>query len=291
LDYKKEAVYKMQNYIRENLSGEITLAVLSSACGYSPWYSYRLFVLYTGYSPSDYIRKLRLSNSALKLRDKKVKIIDAALDAGFSTPESYQRAFYKEFGLNPKEYARKPVMISLFNPYLVEYKKKEQKTVKETTNIFITVTEKPARKVIIKRGKNAKDYFEYCEEAYSGGCDVWGQLLSIKSISPEPVSMWLPKRYVKPNTSEYVQGVEVEADYKGSVPEGFDIIELPASKYLMFCGEPFEEENYCEAIEALWSAIKKYDPKTLGFVWDNDNPRIQLEPRGERGYIELVAVK
>lgn len=288
VDFKAEAVYKMQNFIRENITEEITLAALSSACGYSPWYSYRLFLLYTGYSPSDYVRKLRLSVSALRLRDERVKIIDAALDAGFSTPESYTRAFYKEFGLNPKEYALNPVMITLFAPYNVEYKKEEHKPMKETTNIFITITEKPERKVIIKRGLKAKDYFAYCEEV---GCEVWGQLLSIKGISPEPVSLWLPKEYKKPGTSEYVQGVEVAADYNGAIPDGFETIKLPAAKYLMFQGEPFIEEDYCGAIEAMWSAIKKYNPKTIGFSWDGDNPRIQLEPRGERGYIELVAIK
>jgi len=279
----------MQNYIRENIDKEITLSALSSGCGYSPWYAYRLFLLYTGYSPADYIRKLRrLSNSALKLRDEHVKIIDVALDAGFSTPESYQRAFFKEFGLNPKEYALNPVMINLFYPYLVEYKKKEKKDMKETTNIFVTLIEKPSRKVIVKRGIKAADYFEYCNEV---GCDIWGKLLSIKGISSEPVSMWLTPKYIKAGTSEYVQGTEVSADYAGSVPEGFDVIDMPAAKYLVFQGEPFEEEDYCEAIEALQSAIEKYDPAVIGFEWDDENPRIQLEPRGERGYIELIAVK
>lgn len=27
------------------------------------------------------------------------------------------------------------------------------------------------------------------------------------------------------------------------------------------------------------------------YCWDDSNPRIQLEPRGNRGYIELKAVK
>lgn len=245
MDYKAEAVFKMQKYILKHTTEEITLSALGAECGYSPWYSYRLFLQYTGYSPSDYARKLRLSNSALRLRDNHVKVIDAALDAGYAATDSYQRAFYKEFGLNPKEYALKPVMIPLFYPYAVEYKDKEQNTMKETTNIFITVTEKPARKVIIKRGVKATDYLGYCEEI---GCDIWGQLLSIKGISPEPVSMWLPEKYIKPNTSKYVQGVEVAADYTGEIYDGFDIIDLPAAKYIMFQGEPFEEESYCEAI-------------------------------------------
>jgi len=43
----------------------------------------------------------------------------------------------------------------------------------------------------------------------------------------------------QPGTSEYVQGVEVPVDYDGIIPDGFDVIELPAAKYLMFQGEPF----------------------------------------------------
>ncbi len=38
-------------------------------------------------------------------------------------------------------------------------------------------------------------------------------------------------------------------------------------------------------------AMEKYDPALIGYRWDDDNPRMQLEPRGERGYIELRAVR
>lgn len=75
------------------------------------------------------------------------------------------------------------------------------------------------------------------------------------------------------------------------IPQGFDVINLPVCKYLMFQGEPFPEEDYCQAIEQMWEAIKKYDPTVIGYTWDKENPRIQLEPIGTRGYIELVAIK
>ena len=101
----------------------------------------------------------------------------------------------------------------------------------------------------------------------------------------------LPERFKRPNTSTYVQGVEVLADYTGPVPEGFDVIDLPAADYLMFQGEPFDEEDYCEAISTVQQAMNGYDPSIIGYVWDDSNPRIQLEPRGSRGYIELKAVK
>ena len=158
----------------------------------------------------------------------------------------------------------------------------------EVKSVFVQIVEKPERKVIIKRGKTATEYFQHCEEV---GCDVWGLLCSMKSISGEPVCLWLPKHLIKDGTSKYVQGVEVPVNFDGQIPEGFDIIELPKCKYMMFQGEPFAEEDFEEAILQVWEAIKKYNPETVGYCWDDRNPRIQLEPRGERGYIELLAVK
>lgn len=284
-----EAVQRMQNYIGEHLCEEITLADLSKISFYSPWHSYRLFVSFVGATPSDYIRRLRLSNSAIKLRDEKIKITDVAFDFGFNSVDGFQRAFFKEFGCNPHEYANNPVPLYLFTPYsVISSKTKKEIKMEKVKNVFIQVEEKPQRKVIVKRGKTAEEYFAYCEEV---GCDVWGLLVSMASNSSEPISLWLPQNLIKKNTSKYVQGVEVSLDYNGVIPEGFDVIELPKCKYLKFQGEKFEEENYESAILELREAIEKFDPQTIGFSWDCDNPRIQLEPRGERGYIELLPIK
>ena len=157
----------------------------------------------------------------------------------------------------------------------------------EPKNVFIQVIHKPRRKVIIKRGIKADNYFDYCGEV---GCDVWGTLLSMDSLCGEPVCLWLPEQYKLPETSTYVQGVEVAEDYDGVIPEGFDVITLPEADYLMFQGEPFDEEYYCDAIFAVQNAMNRYDPAVIGFCWDDLSPRIQLEPRGERGYIEMRAV-
>lgn len=284
------AVQRMQDYIDGHLSEEITLADLARASFYSPWYSYRLFKQWVGMTPADYIRRLRLSKSALRLRDFDCRIVDVAFELGFGSVDGYQRAFYREFGCNPGEYASNPVPLYLFTPYGVKFReiRKESKTMGNVNNVFVQVIQKPARKVIVKRGVKATEYFGYCEEV---GCDVWGLLTSMKSISGEPVCLWLPERCRKAGTSEYVQGVEVSADYDGAVPEGFDVMELPAAEYLMFQGEPFEEEDYCQAIDAVQEAVKKYQPSVIGYQWDEENPRVQLEPVGTRGYIEMVAVK
>lgn len=290
MDEKVLAVQRMQDYIEAHLTDEITIADLSHEAMFSPWYSYRLFKLYTGITPSDYVRRLRLSKSAMRLKNENVKICDIAFEMGFGSVDGYQRAFMREFGCNPKEYANNPVPITLFVPYGVKFRdlRRDDCNMENVKNVFIQVIKKPERKVIIKRGKTAEDYFAYCEEV---GCDVWGTLISMDSLCGEPVCLWLPESLKKTGTSVYVQGVEADKNYSGNIPDGFDVIDLPEAEYLMFQGEPFCEEDYCEAINAVQHSMNKYDPSVIGYKWDDANPRIQLEPRGERGYIELRAVK
>lgn len=282
------AVQRMQDYIEKNLKENITLAALSGVSLYSPWYSYRLFTQLTGLTPADYIRRLRLSKSALKLRDEACRIADVAFEMGFGSVDGYQRAFHREFGCNPREYVAHPIPLYLFTPYGVKYRVMEkEKKMEQVKSVFVQIIEKSARKAVIKRGVKATEYFTYCEEV---GCDVWGLLTSMKALGGEPVCLWLPNEYRKPGTSEYVQGVELPSDYEEEIPEGFDVIELPAASYLMFQGEPFEEEDYCQAIEAVQEAIGRYDPSVIGYAWDGQNPKVQLEPIGTRGYIELHPV-
>lgn len=282
------AVQRMQDYIEAHLEETVGLSDLATVSLFSPWHSHRLFQEYTGLTPASYIRRLRLAKAALRLKNENVHIIDVAFDLGFGSVDGFTRAFFREFGMCPSEYAANPVPIILFVPYGAKFRAlRKERTTMKTNNIFIQVIHKPARKILCKRGIKAEDYFPYCEEV---GCDVWGLLLSMDSLCGEPVSLWLPEQYKKPGTSTYVQGVEVDKDYHGTVPEGFDVINLPEADYLMFQGEPFAEEDYCDAIMAVQQAMGNYEPAVIGYVWDDNNPRIQLEPRGNRGYIELRAI-
>lgn len=284
------AVQRMQDFIAAHLDEEITPMDLARAAMFSPWHAYRLFKGLTGLTPPDYIRRLRLARSALRLKSEGGRIADAAFALGFGSVDGYTRAFVREFGLTPGAYARRPIPVTLFVPYGVKFRalRKECKPMNNTRSVFIQILHKPERRVIVRRGQRAEDYFTYCEEV---GCDVWGLLLSMDSLCGEPVCLWLPDKYRKPGTSVYVQGVETAMDADAPIPEGFDVILLPEADYLMFQSEPFAEEDYCEAITAVQQAMNKYDPSVIGLAWDDENPRIQLEPRGERGYVEMRAVK
>lgn len=286
------AVTRMQTFIEKHLDEEITLHVLAQQAGYSPWHCAKMFKEYTDKSPFEYIRKLRLSKAALVLRDEDLRVVDVALDFVFDSHEGFTRAFRKQFGVTPKAYQKKTPPIPLFTPYPVEsyYLMGEEHTDLPplSKNLHVRLIEFPARKLILLRGKKAKTYIEYAQEV---GCDVWGILASIKEALYEPVGLWLPERMRTEETSVYAQGVEVPVDYQGLIPEGFDVIDLPACTMLLFQGDPYDEVRFDEAIEAVMEQIDTYDPSINNCQWaEKEGPRIQLEPQGYRGYIEARPV-
>lgn len=293
---KINGVRRMQDYIEEHINENITLKMLAQVSSYSPWYSSRIFKELLGKTPFEYIRLRRLSKAAEKLRDENTKVIDVAFDFVFDSHEDFTRAFSKQFGISPYRYKKIVLPVKLFVPerirdYYLKKQKGEDRMSKDSNakTVFVQVVDRPARKLILKRGIKATHYFEYCEEV---GCDVWDILSGIKEALYEPIGMWLPENLIKPGTSVYAQGVEVPADYAGPVPEGFDVIELKPCKMMVFQSQPFDDDKFEDAIDEIWEVMKSYDPKLYGFEWaDEDGPRFQLEPQGYRGYIEARPVR
>ena len=76
-------------------------------------------------------------------------------------------------------------------------------------------------------------------------------------------------------------------DYHSELPEGYEIINLPGCKVMVFQGPPFKDEDFQKAIADLWQVMNNYNPEIYGFRWaDEDGSRFRLAPMGERGYIE-----
>ncbi len=281
---KEVAVRKMQAYITKHIYEKITLNDLAKASAYSQYYASRIFKEYTGCSPFNYIKGIRLSEAAMILRDTDMKILDVAFDFVFDSHEGFTRAFSKYFGLTPSKYSETTPPIRLFTPSEIDNPNLEKRSYDMTKTVFTQVIERPKRKLILKRGIKATHYFEYCDEV---GCDVWGILTSIKEALYEPIGVWLPEDLRKEGTSEYAQGVEVPMDYNNEIPEGFEVIVLEPCKVMIFQGEPYDDDYFREEVSEVMDAIKKYDPTIYGFKWlESKCPRFQLAPQGYRGYIE-----
>lgn len=289
------AVQRMQAYIQAHLTDRITLAQLARAAGYSPWHAASIFSQVTGRTPFAYIRALRLTEAALRLRGGDERVLDVALDFVFDSQEGFTRAFSRQFGLPPGQYARSSPPIQLFQPFLVHdsYRGMQGgKTMPEATlkPVFIQVMERPARRLLLYRARRAEDYFGYVGET---GCDtVWAVLCSVKEALYEPVGMWLTDAMIRPGTSRYVHAVEVPPDYDKPLPDGYELVDLPPATYMVFQGQPYDDDNFQAEVGQVMDFIDEWSPALYGYDWaPQAAPRFQLSPQGYRGYIEARAVK
>lgn len=287
-------MHRAQAFIERHLDEPITLQALARAAGCSPWHLSRIFREVTGKTPFEYVRAFRLSQAAQRLVAEDARVVDVALDFLFDSHDGFTRAFSRRFGMTPSRFRKLRPPARLFLPpsartLELTRTKGAQYMPTATTNssprtVFIQIIERPARKLIVKRGTTATEYFQYCREV---GCDVWDVLSSVEAATHEPMGLWLPPAMRPAGTSEYVQGVEVPADYAGPVPAGYELMDLPACTFMVFQGQPYQDEGYMEAIGELQSAIDRHDPQSSGYRWaDDEGPRFQLIPLGYRGYIE-----
>ncbi len=286
----------MRAFIDAHLRKPVTLRDLANAAGYSPFHAARLFKEVTGQTPFDYLRAARLSGAAARLRESGETITSVAFDFVFSSHAGFTRAFTRQFGLAPRAYREQNATLRRFLPIRVlinqDFPRKGTTNMdnsNKTKAIFVQVVERPSRKLLLKRGINAQDYYAFCEEV---GCDVWDVLCGVREALYEPVGLWLPEHLILPGTSKYVQGVELPLDYSQPVPEGYDLMDLPSCNMMVFQGEPYNDDVYEEAIGQVWEQIKHFDPTLYGYQWAPEAaPRFQLEPRGYRGYIEAWPVE
>lgn len=90
-------------FIESNLKESISLQDIADQACFSEFYFHKLFHLLIGDSPGEYIKKRRLYEAALDIKNSDVKVIDAAFDYGYQSPEAFSRAFSKHFGFSPIE--------------------------------------------------------------------------------------------------------------------------------------------------------------------------------------------
>lgn len=292
------AVQRMQDYIVSHLDEEIAMRELCGISGYSKWYSLRIFKELTGKTPFEYVRALKLTEAAKRLRDTDEKVIEAAMNAKYDSHDGFTRAFTRQFQITPQEYRKMRPPVGFFTHYPIThaylYMKKRNEDIMENQKVSRTVmaqvVERPARKLIFLRSQKATDYMSYCEEM---GCDWEGLMNSIQEKFDNAALLELPKMLSKNGASACASGVEVPLTYSKPLPDGYEIVELPPCKMLYFRGMPFEnEEDFCEAIEIVDEAICQYKPENFGLAFDfNAAPKFNFGASAQAGAKMAVPVK
>ncbi|MBN2435528.1 MAG: AraC family transcriptional regulator [Spirochaetes bacterium] len=102
----REVIYRSLDLIEENLKSDMTVFALSRYFDFSLFYFSRIFNGITGFTPKAYMLNRKISEAAKEIVAGEKKIIEIAFDYGFSTPESFSRAFQKIAGDNPSVYRK-----------------------------------------------------------------------------------------------------------------------------------------------------------------------------------------
>ncbi len=100
---------RLFDYIDRHLDQVLSVDELSRQANFSRFHFQRQFSNYVGLSVTRYVQLLRLRRASHQLAfDRRRRVIDIALEAGFENPESFSRAFKKNFGQTPSQFRVKP---------------------------------------------------------------------------------------------------------------------------------------------------------------------------------------
>lgn len=95
----------------ENHLGNFDIREMSDSFGFSEIYLRELFLKNVNMPIMKYYKRRRIIVSAFEILHSEKKIIDIALESGFSNHESYTRAFQKVFGMTPSRFRiERPLM-------------------------------------------------------------------------------------------------------------------------------------------------------------------------------------
>ncbi|WP_232819295.1 helix-turn-helix domain-containing protein [Saccharospirillum mangrovi] len=94
-------------YIHRHLETPLNVESLAQQAGWSRWQFQRVFGAQTGLSVAQYVRELRLSRAAEALLTSTRRQLDIALECGFDSEISFNRAFKQVFGCTPGDYRRR----------------------------------------------------------------------------------------------------------------------------------------------------------------------------------------
>jgi len=101
-----ELVVQSIDYIMRHLDEEISIEDVAKECHFSKYYFSRVFKAETGESIYSFIKRLKMEQSALRLKIEKDKTITGVgFDYGYS-PSNYSSAFKKYHNISPVEFRK-----------------------------------------------------------------------------------------------------------------------------------------------------------------------------------------
>lgn len=293
--YAWEAIQKTLNHIDENIGAEIQIEDLAEIASLSLFYYQRLFTRLVKKPVREYIKLRRLARACGALRDKENRILDVAVAYGFSSHETFTRAFKDTYGITPAQYRDKPVGLNNFDKpdLLLNYVMIDEGVPLITDGLVLEMNRETLEEPICFTGM--KGYFSF----------VHGKMLGERPGVSAPDEIWNGFFIVLQDIPRIPGGRHIGVCYKGDAPEGhttyfagaevkqgeespcFANWQLPAREYVV-CG--FEAEDFEQLTSsALGKAMKftRFWLKKHGLIADGFFPEMYDHNSPETAYMEL----
>ena len=98
-------IHKVQDYIEQYLSEQMTIEELACVAGFSKYHFSRIFQGILHEPLAYYVSRIRMENALFLLAHRQdMNITDIAYESGYTDSAIFSRAFKNNYGLSPREY-------------------------------------------------------------------------------------------------------------------------------------------------------------------------------------------
>lgn len=267
------AAQRLVDYLEKHVCESLSLQDISRHVGYSPYYCSEQFHRISGMTIREYMQKRRLAMAAEDLRDSAVPVIEIALKYGFSDQSVFTRAFKNAYGIPPIAYRKKPCPLPLMcrKMLLTPSENNNGGNSMSISEPFVRIEYIPAHKYLgVYRRTETQNGIIYPGHDCDLACGIISSFRSadIDLIVTRFTAGWQCEN----GERNYFFGTGVPTDYRGEIPEGFDLKgEFPGSYYFVFAHQPFDylSENG-EVMRRVEEMAWSFDPASLGFAWNEE---------------------
>lgn len=273
------------------LDGEVTQREIAQAVHVSLPYLHKLFATYVGMGMHEYRRLRRLSKAALELRNGTLPVLEIALKYGYSSQEAFTVAFAQVLGATPGSYRKaesppapwgRPDLLRRFLHRAAHEAADEGLLREHPVQMFLMP--KPACKVIAKVNRDGTPSHRFFDE-----CEENGTMQRLDGIAGVVFSCGLLLTCLTPALLAYVG--EVSMAFSGEVPAEFELLEIPASEYVVFFHPRYPTEDHGSVMHSVWKASQEWNPEEYGIRWNKESAPVWIHDDQELGFFLYLPVQ
>lgn len=232
-------------YLEEQLQYEIDFAEVAKRAYCSEYHFKRMFSFLAGIPLSEYVRRRRLTLAAFELQNSDIKVIDVAVKYGYSSPDSFTKAFQQMHGITPSEARKNGHSLKAFP------RMSFQLSVKGGSEMNYRIVEKEAFSIVGLK-KRVPLVFEGVNPEIAA---MW------QSLTPETISELKKLSNIKPSGL-----ISASTNFSERTTENSELDHYIGAATTNECPENLSELKVASSTWAVFEAVGPF-PETLQNVW------------------------